>query len=689
MKTRLTVLGIIVTFLLLASILTLPAQAQGPVLSITKTVTLTNDPAQRGDPLTYTIVVANNGPVSATNVLITDTLPNYVDGADLNTTTTITANDRVTYTIKATLTPNASFSTTITNTAYFSHTSGVGQDSAVLITAQEPQTAPFNILAPTTTNPAFAGPHNNPQKIIVRLTKPEHGLTSDKFTVTVGSAGANIVTRYEGSDQYVLEVASPAQGANGLYDLTVSATTSTGQVSDSEPKAVYYADNNNVDVVLVIDRSGSMTGNKIATAKGAAQQFVDLMNDNDQLGVVSFNQVATVNFSMTTVISGTKTQAKSEIDTLNAGGTTSIGDGLLKGQAELTRTGLVTHPWAIVLLSDGKHNTPPDPQDALPGITSTKTVIHSIAFGADADELLMQELADLTGGTYNKAPGPNELTGVYNTIAGAVTGQQMLTFLRGVVQQGATDEKIVIIDPTVEQATFSIGWANGGSQLDLILEDPNSNVIDPTVAASNADIEYVSGSNYAYYRIVSPTLVAGTWKMKITGGTIAAPSAGVSAAASEEQYTLQVLGKTVGAGLNLHTYIDKINFQPGEPIKVSVTLSDNQPVTGSDVNVLAVVGPLYRASSSVVSSEGPTLFLDLYDDGAHGDGPANDGVYANTLPGSETANKGTYNFSMFAWNNGQTFARESQVTVLVGAQAAPFSLAEDPYSIYLPLVTKE
>jgi subtilisin len=101
-----------------------------PVLTITKTIELVNDPARPGDPVTYTIVVANLSDATAAGVILTDTLPTYVVGADLDTALTIAAGDRVTYTLPTTVAEDAPHGVTITNTAYYSHTSGSGESSA-------------------------------------------------------------------------------------------------------------------------------------------------------------------------------------------------------------------------------------------------------------------------------------------------------------------------------------------------------------------------------------------------------------------------------------------------------------------------------------------------------------------------------------------------------------------------------
>jgi len=552
------------------------------------------------------------------------------------------------------------------------------------------------ILSPIEGKPAFAGQPASPQKIIIHLNKPENGLTSDKFAVSVGGGGtsgtmtalpATIITRYEGDDEYVLEVMPPPQPTEGLYNLNVVVTTSLGPSLDVEKDAVYYAAANNADVMLVIDRSGSMgEQNKIQDAKSAANLFIDNLKDDDQVGVASFNQQATLDFGLTTVNSSVKTQAQNVVNALVADGFTSIGGGLAVGQNELVSKGALLHPWAIVLLSDGLQNRAPFVEDVLPGIQTTKTVIHTIAFGSDADEVLMQEIAAKTGGSYNFSPvGQGQiLAGIYNTIAGAVSGQQTLVLFNGLVQSGVTDERQIVIDSTVEQATFSISWSNSGSTLGLTLEDPNGTLIDPSTAASNPDVDFVSGPTYAYYRIKSPTLIPGPWKMKVSNGTINRAEAGMTAAADEEAYTAQVTGQT---NLNLRAYFYKSSYQANEAIKISVTLSDDQPI--QDAQILAVVGPLIQVSAPKAEAH---PFVYLYDDGGHGDGFANDGVYANTLEDSVTDTDGNYSFSVFAngtANNGQTFARQVQRSLFVGVDntVTPFE-GEMPNTIYLPLLAR-
>lgn len=556
----------------------------------------------------------------------------------------------------------------------------------------------LDIIKPTATKPAYAGPHNNPTKIIVRVTKPVDNLAKGDFIVEIGGLAASVVTLYEGSDEYVLEVLPPVQSANGPYDLSVSAIVGTAIFPDSEPEAVLYDNNNNVDVVLVIDRSGSMgygfygPFSYIEPAKESAKLFVDLMNDDDRLGVVSFDDEIDVPHPLSVVNANSRDAAKQAIDDLYARDRTSIGGGLEVGLSELTGSGTATiganHPWAMVLLSDGQENTAPFVADVLPAIKATRAVVHTVALGEYSDEALMLDIAAQTGGTYSFTPAASrgQLASVYNTIAGEVSGQQMLFSQTGIVQPGETDEKSVIVDSTIHTATFSISWSDSASSIDLTLEDPNGTVIDSTSAISNSDVIYVSGSTYAYYRVQTTTLITGVWKMMITGGSMPMSRAPVAAPLSEEQYTALVMGRATGAGLTLRAYFDKPSYAVNDPIKLSVTLSDEEPILGAEV--VAVVGPLVSVGPSQASADSSSPILVLYDDGLHGDGLANNGVYANTLGSSSTDNEGAYNFQVSATgtsNGGETFARTVQRNVNVGLESGGAPIYEPVYC-YLPLV---
>jgi uncharacterized repeat protein (TIGR01451 family) len=92
-------------------------QFNAPMLSVAKTFTPTQ--LNVGDFVTYTVAVTNSGDITAEGLRITDTLPAYLSGTDLDQTIDLPAGASVSYTIPAQVissTPN------VANTAWVSHT---------------------------------------------------------------------------------------------------------------------------------------------------------------------------------------------------------------------------------------------------------------------------------------------------------------------------------------------------------------------------------------------------------------------------------------------------------------------------------------------------------------------------------------------------------------------------------------
>jgi hypothetical protein len=144
-----------------------------------------------------------------------------------------------------------------------------------------------------------------------------------------------------------------------------SGTCAASLVSGGECTITNTSLRKPVDVMLVIDRSGSMGDPPvpIANVKAAAKAFVDKLDPLvDQVGLVSYADSATLDHQLAGGVSGFA-EVKGAIDDLSAGGYTNIGDGVYTAQQELQS---VRHnPDAIpviVLLTDGianRQNKPP------------------------------------------------------------------------------------------------------------------------------------------------------------------------------------------------------------------------------------------------------------------------------------------------------------------------------------------
>ncbi|NIO22538.1 MAG: VWA domain-containing protein [Candidatus Aenigmarchaeota archaeon] len=187
-----------------------------------------------------------------------------------------------------------------------------------------------------------------------------------------------------------------------------------------------------VDVVLVFDNSGSMDDDgwddnisdwqPIGDAKIAAKTFVDFLGSNDKLGLVSFNTNAKLEQGLTF----NKNAVKSAIDGMGAGGWTNMSQGIDYGTRELVANGRVDVPWVQVMLSDGNNNCgskspPPDCHqrvfESVQEAVDNGIVIYTIALGENANQSLMGDIANLTGGKSYYVPDSEDLEEIYEEIA--------------------------------------------------------------------------------------------------------------------------------------------------------------------------------------------------------------------------------------------------------------------------------
>lgn len=211
--------------------------------------------------------------------------------------------------------------------------------------------ARLQIVRPNTTYKAFVGEPADPDRflVVVNVLGPDElgspsveGLDTSDFEVFVGSdTPADKGTILSGAyvqGSYWLVVQAPSKATDGTYPLVVKLAD---LASDTKEGVVEYSKLLR-DQMLVIDASGSMgspAGNtKLDAAKNAGTLFVDAAPDDDQLGVSWFSDNATTVHPLQGV-AGNRTTAKNDINALTLQGSTSIGDGLKEGQAELTARG--------------------------------------------------------------------------------------------------------------------------------------------------------------------------------------------------------------------------------------------------------------------------------------------------------------------------------------------------------------
>jgi Ca-activated chloride channel family protein len=181
------------------------------------------------------------------------------------------------------------------------------------------------------------------------------------------------------------------------------------------------------DIVFVIDRSGSMSGEKIEQAKNALHFILGQLGENDRFSIVSFNDyLSTLAHTLQPVEKRALSDARRYVNRLNADGSTDLEAALQAGLDILAHSEYRNVPRIIVFLTDGLP-TAGVTDDALIARLVAQTNarlearLHVFGVGYDVNTHLLDRLAADNGGTVTYVqPGENleaALTGFYEHIA--------------------------------------------------------------------------------------------------------------------------------------------------------------------------------------------------------------------------------------------------------------------------------
>jgi pimeloyl-ACP methyl ester carboxylesterase len=185
-----------------------------------------------------------------------------------------------------------------------------------------------------------------------------------------------------------------------------------------------------------------------------------------------------------------------------------------------------------------------------------------------------------------------------------VTGQRT-PYVFGELAPGQIISHTVTVDPA-QRARFILLWRAG--EVGFHLVDPSGRKVDPGTAAEDEGVDYYDlqaeiFANLAVYAVDDPT--PGRWTLVLDGTELKRTT----------DYGAYV---EVDGAVELHASTDAPAYRPGAEMRVRAAFERNgQPITGA------------RVEARVAGLDAPPIRL--LDDGAHGDGLAGDGVYANLM----------------------------------------------------------
>jgi Ca-activated chloride channel family protein len=265
-------------------------------------------------------------------------------------------------------------------------------------------------------------------------------------------------------------------------------------------------------LALVVDRSGSMAGEKLDVARRCATHLAARLKPTDQLALVTYDDEVQLRQSLAPV---DPAQLKAAVDAIDPGGTTNLSGGWLKGIEELDRAPK-DGTKRVLLLTDGMANvgiTDPKQLTQIAAGTKQRVSTTTIGFGADFDENLLAAIADASNGNAYFAETPDAAPGIF---AEEFEGLSTLVAqnLSVEIRPGSAVEVVAILNdyPTVATGTglqAQIGDAYGAEERRVVfsLRVPSVPALGPAKVA-DVVLRYVDvGESVEVHEVTLPVVV--------------------------------------------------------------------------------------------------------------------------------------------------------------------------------------
>ena len=221
--------------------------------------------------------------------------------------------------------------------------------------------------------------------------------------------------------------------ANPIKDAQVSQLTLNEDGKSASIDSLALAENEPMDVALVLDTSGSMMWYNVSAIRTAVGHFLDSLGTDDRVAILTFDSDVRTLSDYT----ADKTTARQKIDLIQAKANsgTCLYDAVYKS-VQMT-SALPSGRRAIVVLTDGKDstlgNTPCSTYtlDDVIGLASqgaTRVPLFTIGLGDSADTSTLKRMSVLTGGRYQSASDASKLDAMFLLLSNQLRLQYVLHY---------------------------------------------------------------------------------------------------------------------------------------------------------------------------------------------------------------------------------------------------------------------
>jgi Ca-activated chloride channel family protein len=201
------------------------------------------------------------------------------------------------------------------------------------------------------------------------------------------------------------------KGSDGRASVALTLTADEMVRPDRPPSQ-------HADLVVVLDRSGSMSGRKIEDARRAVLDLIERMTEDDRLAVLAYSNGVSTVWPLTRMSHTHRSRAVAAVQQVSTGGGTNLGGGLSEGISTLVQNPAQERRRKLILISDGLANHGVTDPIALgrmaAGAAEHHFSVSTVGVGLDFNEIVMTTIADHGAGSYYFLEDPRTFARVFD-----------------------------------------------------------------------------------------------------------------------------------------------------------------------------------------------------------------------------------------------------------------------------------
>ena len=209
-----------------------------------------------------------------------------------------------------------------------------------------------------------------------------------------------------------------------------------------------------LNIALVLDKSGSMEGDKIISLRKAAKNVIDMLDEDDYVSIIAFSDRVYPIVTSTPAVN--KIALKKEIDGIRDGGGTAMSGGMRRGMGELEKQLSSDRLNRMLLLTDGEtFGDETDCRQLGTEMGGKGIIIQALGLGEDWNEDLMDEVAENSSGKADFVEKPEEISDFFQATvqrmqATAIQNAELVLRL----VNGVTPRQIWQVTPIIENLGY-------------------------------------------------------------------------------------------------------------------------------------------------------------------------------------------------------------------------------------------